>query len=105
MNMTTAEIFALVADAVQVGYMEAIKAYEPSSDIVRQSEVSKYLKLCLYDKRKFKSLVDGGYIKPVRMGKAKNSPLGYSKKEIKQAFLSQKIGAMTTTNNLRQNEL
>ena len=85
------EINGIIEDFVQIGYMTAVKAYEPSQDRVKQTEVKKWLKMMNIDYKRFKSLVDIGTIKVVRVGKSKNSPLFYSKKEIKQALAAVKI--------------
>lgn len=45
---------------VQVGFMEAVRAYEPSQDRLRQKDVKKWLKMMLIDYRTFKVLVDKG---------------------------------------------
>ena len=85
------EINGIIEDFVQIGYMTAVKAYEPAQDRIRLSEVKKWLKMMNVDYKKFKSLVDIGTIKVMRVGKSKNSPLFYSKKEIKQALAAAKI--------------
>lgn len=71
---------------VQIGFMEAVKAYEPAQDRVRLKDVKAWLKMMLIDYKTFKVLVDKGTIKARRIGTAKNSPLYFSKKEIKQAL-------------------
>ena len=71
---------------VQVGFMEAVKAYEPAQDRLRLKDVKAWLKMMLIDYKTFKALVDRGAIKARRTGTAKNSPLYYAKKEIKQAL-------------------
>lgn len=81
---------------VQVGFMEAVRAYEPSQDRLRQKDVKKWLKMMLIDYRTFKVLVDKGTIKAKRYGTAINSPLYYSKKEIKQAMAT--LGLMKALN-------
>lgn len=79
------ELCRLLSDYVQVGYMEAVRAYEPAADMVRQGEVRAWLKMVHVDADLFRKLVKRGKIRPVRRGEARNSPLYYSKKEIKQA--------------------
>lgn len=81
---------------IQVGFMEAVRAYEPSQDRLRQKDVKKWLKMMLIDYRTFKVLVDKGTIKAKRYGTAINSPLYYSKKEIKQAMAT--LGLMKAIN-------
>ena len=71
---------------VQVGFMEAVKTYEPAQDRLRQKDVKSWLKMLRIDYKEFKSLVDAGAIKARRIGAAANSPLFYSKKEIKEVL-------------------
>ena len=67
-------------------YMEAIKSYEPSQDSIRLREVKKWLKMMKIDLKRFNILVQKDIIKPFRKGQGKNSPLYFSKTEIKQAL-------------------
>ena len=41
MTMTIEQIGAMMADFVQIGYMTAVKAYEPTSDELRLKDVEK----------------------------------------------------------------
>ena len=84
-----AEDFArLITDCYQVGYMEAVRAYEPALDWVRASEVRAWLKMVHIEPRKLRRMVEQGLVKPVRRGTGRNSPLYYSKAEIKRALLT-----------------
>lgn len=94
MNIPFQELNAIIADFVQIGYMEAIKAYEPSQDYIRLSEVKGWLKIMRIDKKRFDVLVERGIIKPARRGAGKNSPLYFSKKEIKQALAMSKVSKL-----------
>ena len=38
--MNIEELQSIMIDSYQVGYMEAVKAYEPSQDFIRLSEVA-----------------------------------------------------------------
>ena len=76
----------MIADFVQVGYMQAVKVYDPPQDKVRKSEVKKWLRFANLDQKRFNRLVKAEIIKPFKTGEGRNSPLYYSKKEIKQAF-------------------
>lgn len=80
------ELYRVIADYTQVGFMQAVKAYEPTQDRIRKSEVRKWLKINLINEKKFDALCDKGLIRAFRTGTARNSPLCYSKKEIKQAM-------------------
>lgn len=75
-----------IQDFIQVGYMQAIKTYEPTHDRVRQSEIKQWLKLNLIDGKTFNKMVKAGIIKPFRIGRSLNSPLYFSKEEIKKAI-------------------
>lgn len=71
---------------VQVGFMEAVRAYEPAQDMLRQKDVKGWLKMMHIDESTFKALVKKGAVMARRYGTAVNSPLYYSKREIKQAL-------------------
>ena len=95
MELTLDDIISVVKNAVQAGYMQAVKAYEPTSDLIKQTQINAYLKLNNINKKKFNALVEGGYILPRHKGKAQNSAIVYSKKEIQQALLSLKLGEIS----------
>ena len=73
-------------DSCQAGYMEAIKAYEPAQDLIRQKEVKKWLNMMKTDFKRFNILVGNKLINPIRKGESRNPPLYYPKAEIKQAL-------------------
>lgn len=100
--MDIEEIQALMINCYQVGYMEAVKAYEPSQDFIRLSEVKKWLGMMKIDIKRFKLLVRMDIIKPIRKGEGKNSPLYYSKAEIKQAFSLDKLSGILAKESVRQ---
>lgn len=85
-TMEFSQLCRLLSDYVQVGYMGAVKAYEPARDRLRQSEVDSWLKMTYADRGLFRKLVKSGAVKPRRIGTAKNSPLYYSKEEIRRAL-------------------
>lgn len=85
-TMEFSQLCRLLSDYVQVGYMGAVKAYEPAQDWVRQSEVERWLKMTYADGGLFRKLVRSGAVRPKRRGTAKNSPLYYSKEEIRRAL-------------------
>ena len=80
------ELIGVMADSYQIGYMQAVKAYEPSQDAIRATEVKKWLRMMCIDEKTFKILKEKGFIEAVRKGKAINSPLYYSKAQIKAAL-------------------
>lgn len=86
----------MMSDFTQIGFMEAIKAYEPTQDLIRAREVSSWLKIMRIDKKKFEALVKSGRIRPRTIGSAKNSPTYYSKKEIKSAITAAKIFSLSS---------
>lgn len=90
--MDIQELNSMIADFVQVGYMEAVKAYEPPQDFIRLSEVKRWLRMMKIDIKRFNMLVANEIIKPVRKGTGRNSPLYYSKAEIKKALSMANVG-------------
>lgn len=99
MEIDIHELNRMIADFVQVGYMQAVKVYDPPQDKVRKSEVKKWLRMANLDQRRFDRLVKAEIIKPFRTGEGKNSPFFYSKKEIKQAFSVATIGELINNDN------
>ena len=100
MTIDLNELNAVIADFVQVGFMEAVKAYEPSQDLVRASEVKGWLRMMRMDARQFNVLCRKGIIQAVRKGDGKNSPLYYSKKEIKQALSMSRVSGLLAKDEL-----
>ena len=98
MEISVQELNRIIADFVQVGFMEAVKAYEPSQDLVRKSEVRKWLKMMLISDVDFKRILASDLVKPIRMGDGRNSPLYYSKKDIKQALALIKVNNVIVNN-------
>ena len=99
--MNIEEIQSIMIDSYQVGYMEAVKAYEPAQDLIRQREVKKWLKMMKRDLKRFNVLVGKELIKPVRKGEGKNSPLYYSKAEIKQVFSLANVSGIVAREAIR----
>lgn len=94
--MKIEEIQSIMIDSYQVGYMEAIKAYEPSQDYIQLSEVKSWLKMMKIDFKKFNTLVSTGLIKPIQRGERRNSPYFYSKTEIKKALSTANVSGLLT---------
>lgn len=101
MNIDMQELNSVIADFVQVGYMQAVKAYEPAQDLVRLSEVKRWLKMMKIDLKKFNVLVHKEIIKPIRKGEGRNSPLYYSKKEIKQALSMSNVSGLIAKDTIK----
>lgn len=100
--MTFDELAGLLADYTQIGFMEAVKAYEPARDNIRMSEVKSWLKFMHVDSKKFDVLVANGIIKPKRMGTGRNSPIYFSKKEIIENMKAIKVSSLVTKSAIRQ---
>mgnify|MGYP000009438405 FL=1 len=99
--MNIEELQSIMIDSYQVGYMEAVKAYEPSQDFIRLSEVKRWLKMMKIDLKRFNVLVHKEMIKPVRKGDSRNSPLYYSKKEIKQALSMANVSGLLAKETIK----
>ena len=98
MKIEIQELNSMIADFVQVGYMEAVKAYEPAQDLIRLREVRIWLKIMNIPYKRFQALVNAETIQAVRKGTGRNSPLYFSKKEIKQALSMAKVSGLITKN-------
>lgn len=101
MNVSIEDIQSIMIDSYQVGYMEAIKAYEPAQDLIRLREVKKWLKMMRIDLKRFNVLVNKELIKPIRKGESRNSPLYYSKAEIKQALSLANVSGIIVRNAIQ----
>ena len=88
--MTAEDFKTMIEQAYQTGFMDAVRAYEPEQDLVRASAVKSWLRMMRVDRKRFNAMVNEGMIKPRRKGTGKNSPLYYSKAEIKKAMLTAK---------------
>lgn len=99
--MNIEEIQSIMIDSYQVGYMEAIKAYEPAQDLIRLKDVKKWLRMMRIDLKRFNILVSKDVIKPIRKGESRNSPLYYSKTEIKQALSLANISGIMAKETIR----
>lgn len=96
--LTIQEIGTIVSDFIQVGFMEAVKSYEPSKDTIRENELIGWCKMLGIDKKRIKALVEAGIIHKKRNGEGKNSPIIYSKKEIKCAIATAKLNGIIKSN-------
>lgn len=99
--MNIEEIQSIMIDSYQVGYMEAVKAYEPAQDLIRLREVKKWLKMMKIDLKRFNILVNKELVKPIRKGESRNSPLYYSKADIKQALSLANVSGMMAREKVR----
>lgn len=92
--MNAEDFTRMIIESYQIGFMEAMRAYEPSNDLVKASEVKSWLKMMHIEQKKFKQLCDSGKMKIIRKGNSKNSPIYYSKSEIKKALFTTKVTAL-----------
>lgn len=99
MEMTFNDIQAVIADSVRLGYMKAVKAFEPTADIIRERELKSWCLANAIDIKTITKMIARGEIKKHRMGVCRNSPTGFSKAEIKQVIAS------LTLANLKAREL
>lgn len=76
----------IMADMVQVGYMKAVKCYEPTKDDVSSRELVRWFKTLHIDPSCISKMESEGLIKGSRRGSGKNSPIYYSRLEVKQAL-------------------
>lgn len=95
----------MIIGAYQVGFMEAVRAYEPEQDLVRASAVKAWLKMMHIDAKKFDAMVNKGMVHPKRKGTGKNSPIYYSKADIKKAILTAKAVQMNEMEKMRESIL
>lgn len=86
MEMTIHELGGIIANFVQVGFEEAVRAYDPPQDLLRKSEVKRWLKFKHIEWKTFRALESAGRITARKHGDKSKSPLYYSKVEIQQAF-------------------
>lgn len=84
--MTLVEVRRLIQDSVQIGVMQAIKTYEPTRDYIRAKELKDWLKLNNVDFGLFKKLETSGLVKSEKIGEGRNSPVVYSKAEVREAL-------------------
>ena len=101
MTMTIEQIGAMMADFVQIGYMTAVKAYEPTSDELRLKDVEKWCRATFTDYKTLLRLIQAGVVRSYRKGGSRNSPLYYSKAEIKQAIINARLSRYITEDNIR----
>ncbi|MGP1549184.1 MAG: hypothetical protein ACTTI4_00580 [Prevotella fusca] len=101
MEISIAELGGIIADFVRVGYNSAIKDYEPAQDLLRKSEVKKWLKFRNIEYKQFQSLVEKGLIH-ARKGNSVNSPLYYSKAEIQKAFATMRVNKIFVNDKIER---
>ncbi len=98
-TMTMGELRNFIARSSALGYMEAVKAYEPAADLVRETEICQWLRVMHIEQKKFKALVKNGTITVRRKGVARNSPAYYSKQEVVQALATAELSLIVRNNS------
>lgn len=92
-NINMHDLLRLSSIAMQWAMQERDKGEDPSSDLMKQNEAKRYIKA-----RGFKPVVlskwaELGWLHPVKMSEAQNSPRLYSKAEILKLLYSLKMKA------------
>lgn len=100
MRIKIEQIQSIITDAVQIGYMEAIKAYEPYTDELKEKEAQRWCKATFGTWANIKSLMRAGLIKGHRRGDFKNCAIYYSKADIKKALLAQRLSQIIADDEL-----
>lgn len=100
MNVRLEELYGIIRSYTQVGFMEAIRAYDPLQDKLRASEIKKWLKINHIPYKEFQGLVKRGIVVGFKQGKGKNSPLLFSKREIKEAIATAQLYKIIANNEL-----
>lgn len=95
------EMCDIMSQYVELGFMQAVKAYEPTQDELRQSELKGWMKMNRVDARKMKAWIEQGLVRPYRKGEAQNSPLYYSKAEIKEAMANTGLAMAVVNRRLK----
>lgn len=83
--LTPPKLKDLLDCSFEVGYHTAVRAYEPTGDFVRKSEITAWLRHNFIDEKMFRRLVRSGEIKEYK-GETPNSPTKYSIADIKKAI-------------------
>lgn len=100
------DIYGVIEQFTQVGFMEGIKAMQPTADRLRSAEVVDWLTLNYAgDIKTFRKLEREGLIKSVAAGSATNSPRYYSKAEIKRAFATKGICDLAARYNTKTHHI
>lgn len=101
MEVSITELGSIISDFVRVGYNSAVRDYEPAQDLLRQSEVKKWLKFRKIEFKQFQSLVEKGLIH-ARKGNSVNSPLYYSKAEIQKSMATMRINNLFLNDKIKE---
>lgn len=99
--LTKEQIGGFISSFVQVGRMMAVKAYEPTCDMVRLVDVKKWCLATFTDYKAVKNLIKHGEIVGRRNGNKVNSPIVYSKADIIKAIAEHKLATDMIVSQIR----
>jgi len=85
------ELKRLLQEAAELGAAANDKMREPTNDLIKQREAYRWLKSLGKEPILLEKMVNGGLIKKKRMGPAINSPICYSKLEIRSVLSSEQL--------------
>jgi predicted transcriptional regulator len=88
--MELTEVRRIIAEGVSLGYMMAVKAYDPAQDVLKRKDAETWIR-SMGVKCKLQVLIDKGMVTPIRKGKSRNSALYFSKEEIKKAIVAMSV--------------
>lgn len=91
MDISLYQLKEIISEMTEVGYMRAIRQYEPTEDEITQREVIRWFKILGIEPSMLTRMENEGIVKGKRKGMGKNSPKYYSKVGIKEALASLKI--------------
>lgn len=96
------ELYSIFKEGVKIGVLSAMKAASPADDYLKEKDVMKWCKANYADFQVFKKLRDEGFLHDVKRGRAKNSPIYYSKAEISTLLSSERVLNMLKTAELSE---
>ena len=96
--MNTLELKNLIMQCSQIGAAAYQKLLEPTSDLISQRDVKKWLKRLGQQPEILRKLEDAGLVHPHRTGEAVNSKIVYSKVELLSAISAINIQEKIITN-------
>lgn len=91
MTITLSQLKEIISEMTEVGYMRAVRHYEPHMDEVSRREVLGWFKILGLKPSCLDKMENEGLIKGKRKGAGTNSPKYYSKVKIKEALISLNI--------------
>ncbi len=86
------QIFEIAARYTQLGYMEAVRAYMPLEDYIKEKDVKRWFKVMNVPFSLFKSLTDSGEVECISKGKSPK--VYYSKVQIMEKIAAVDVMSM-----------